>query len=241
MKFRPSKAPSAFTLMELLVCIAIIAVLAALLLPALSGAKQRAQRIQCVNNLQQLGVGLQVILSEEHAYPLEGGTNGFWISQLGKQGLNDNRPWTNYIYDGIWKCPTARFRNPGNFYPVCYGYNSSGIIHDGSEDNSLGLGGNTRSQIPLRDSGVTHPSDMMAIGDISGGGITLIWRGENSLPTRDNDDLDFQRRHQGKANVVFCDGHVESPTLKFLFEDTSDEALRRWNRDHQPHRERLAP
>ena len=48
-------------------------------------------------------------------------------------------------------------------------------------------------------------------------------------------------RHQGKANVVFCDGHVESPTLEFLFEDTSDAALSRWNRDHQPHREKLSP
>jgi prepilin-type processing-associated H-X9-DG protein len=48
-----------------------------------------------------------------------------------------------------------------------------------------------------------------------------------------------QGRHRGKANVVFCDGHVESPTLKFLFEDTSDAALVRWNRDHLPHRDRL--
>ena len=48
-------------------------------------------------------------------------------------------------------------------------------------------------------------------------------------------------RHQGKANVVFCDGHVESPTMQFLFTDTSDAALSRWNRDHQPHRERLSP
>jgi prepilin-type processing-associated H-X9-DG protein len=48
-------------------------------------------------------------------------------------------------------------------------------------------------------------------------------------------------RHQGLANVVFCDGHVESPTLQFLFADTSDAALSAWNRDHQPHRERLAP
>jgi hypothetical protein len=45
----------------------------------------------------------------------------------------------------------------------------------------------------------------------------------------------------GKANVVFCDGYVESPPLQFLFADTSDAALSRWNRDHQPHRERLAP
>jgi prepilin-type processing-associated H-X9-DG protein len=81
---------------------------------------------------------------------------------------------------------------------------------------------------------------MMAIGDTSGGGITLIWRGVDPIPTQDIDDLYFQQRHQGKANVVFCDGHVESPTLKFIFEDTSDEALRRWNRDHQPHREKLS-
>jgi prepilin-type processing-associated H-X9-DG protein len=46
---------------------------------------------------------------------------------------------------------------------------------------------------------------------------------------------------QSKANVVFRDGHVESPTLQFLFEDTSDAALARWNRDHLPHREKLSP
>jgi hypothetical protein len=35
--------------------------------------------------------------------------------------------------------------------------------------------------------------------------------------------------------VGTCDGHIESPTLQFLFADTSDDALVRWNRDHQPH------
>ena len=50
-----------------------------------------------------------------------------------------------------------------------------------------------------------------------------------------------RNRHQSKANMVFCDGHVEAPTFKSLYEDTSDEALSRWNRDHQPHREMLMP
>jgi prepilin-type processing-associated H-X9-DG protein len=72
---------------------------------------------------------------------------------------------------------------------------------------------------------------MMAIGDCFNGSVEFTRQDLAKVEKNGN----ILTRHQGKANVVFCDGHVDSPKLNFLVEDASTTALVRWNRDHLPH------
>jgi len=240
-KMPTTRHPNAFTLIELLVVIAIIGILAAMLLPALSHSKKRAQQIRCVGNLHQLGLGIQNFVADNHAYPSGiAGTNssnpGTWERQIECGGFDVTKPKRRFIEAGVWRCPSAQWSHlPADVIPASYGYNVYGS-HPTSVTNNFGLMGHfvsfTAMFEPIQDSEVVAPSDMMAIGDGFHGGVFFT---REDLATLDRNGR-ASSRHQGKVNVAFCDGHVESPTLAFVFSDTSDAALVRWNRDHQTHR-----
>ncbi|HWV98399.1 MAG TPA: type II secretion system protein [Candidatus Acidoferrum sp.] len=90
-----------FTLLELLVVIALIGILASVLLPALSRAKAKGQDAACKNHLRQIGIALAMYVSDHNRYP----SLGDWDTlQLWMDRLHPYNPvsWTN----SLWNCPS---------------------------------------------------------------------------------------------------------------------------------------
>jgi prepilin-type N-terminal cleavage/methylation domain-containing protein len=114
---RPDHGRSRFTLIELLVVVSIIAILAAMLLPALSAARERGRQAVCLSNLKQVGICFQLYGDDydEALIPLNGPVDewpqnswgtGYW-------GTNWKAHWVHQCWaymgraDGCLICPTA--------------------------------------------------------------------------------------------------------------------------------------
>jgi prepilin-type N-terminal cleavage/methylation domain-containing protein/prepilin-type processing-associated H-X9-DG protein len=79
---RSGRMPRGFTLIELLVVIAIIAILAAMLLPALSSAKQKGQQINCVSNLKQMNLAYTMYVQDTGSMLDYNSVNVLWMKTL---------------------------------------------------------------------------------------------------------------------------------------------------------------
>ena len=223
-----------FSLIELLVTIAVIAILAGLLLPALNAAREKGRGIACAANLKQIGIFLLTYADDNNSWGPDGiDTNfhsgGNTFAQLWQDRLMyyymPNVPVGHVhhaeIKDGIRKirpifvCPASGYAQSASTDTALlyrnYGINYHMAAHE--KVNSP-----YQADAGMRASTLTSPSERTWVADRGTNIKTQVFSKNvyyiQSGAHKNVEGYDIGYRHVGLANFVFADGHTASRTLR---------------------------
>lgn len=232
-----------FTMIELLVTIAIIAILAALLLPTLNQARESARRTQCLNQLKTLGTAVNLYTDDHggyYPYALDNTTTPTanwtvltvpyistipdWMTARNSLSLTPSRPeryklWASYI------CPSQRYRSWGEYNSGLGSFQGNYVVNAALlHMNATTTPTESRTRIGM----TKNPSRNGLLWDGIGPNSSSCTATMLSHVTRGAGQITGEP-HSHTTNAVFQDGHGENnrmnPSLPFAAQGTWGSAV----------------